>query len=452
MPAAQDVWIHGLDDVMRLWLVLFVSVAVAGCAGDPYTAVAPEKCVGCDSSGVAKRAQAAAKGRTEPVPKCSVPEEDSPMVSFSRGVDPARMLTVAAVGDVLLHDRLQKYAAGHKDGFYAMMEPVADIIRAADVSFANLEGPAAAGVTASGRKVKEPAGRYDGRIYAGYPSFNYHPSIAADLKRAGFDVVLTANNHALDRLSAGADGTVRALEAVGLSFTGSRAKTDKDRPWHTITPVAGAGGMFNIAWLGCTYGVNEQPDPHRQILNCFEDRDLILEEIAALRTRKDVHGVIFAPHWGTEYRHKPNKKQKALAYDALEAGAIAVLGTHSHVVSPWEKYVTGDGRETFITYSLGNFVSNQEGLARRASLILLLGLTPDATGEELAVAAAGWIPIHMYRADGKGIKGPIHAEAIDRTNGRKRAMDLLLKHLPADNIHPPTTDFWAGNACRPAIS
>jgi poly-gamma-glutamate synthesis protein (capsule biosynthesis protein) len=374
------------------------------------------------------------------------------MVSFSRGVDPARMLTVAAVGDVLLHDRLQKYAAGQTDGFFVMMEPVADIIRAADVSFANLEGPAAAGISARGRKLKEPEGRYDGKIYAGYPSFNYHPSIAADLKRAGFDVVLTANNHALDRLSAGADGTVEALTAAGLSFTGSRARTDKKRPWHAITPVDAKAGAFNIAWLGCTYGVNEQPDPHGQILNCFEDRDAILKEIAALRTRKDVHGVIFAPHWGTEYRHKPNKKQKALAYDALDAGAIAVLGTHSHVVSPWEKYVTRDGRETFITYSLANFVSNQEGLARRASLILLLGLMPDATGEELAVAAAGWIPIHMYRADGKGIKGPIHAEAIDRTDGRKTAMDLLLKYLPAENIHPPTTDFWAGQACRPPIS
>jgi poly-gamma-glutamate synthesis protein (capsule biosynthesis protein) len=409
---------------MRLALILLLSVALAGCTGI----------------------------WAGPAPECPVPAESSPMVSFSRGVDPAHMLTVAAVGDVLLHDRLQKYAAGQADGFYAMMDPVADIIRAADVSFANLEGPAAAGISARGRKVKEPEGRYDGKIYAGYPSFNYHPSIAADLKRAGFDVVLTANNHALDRRSAGADGTVKALTEADLSFTGSRARTDKNRSWHAITPVDAKAGAFNLAWLGCTYGTNEQPDPHGQILNCFEDRDTILREIAALRTRKDVHGVIFAPHWGTEYRYKPNKRQRKLAHEALDAGAIAVLGTHSHVVSPWEKYITRDGRETFITYSLGNFVSNQEGLPRRASLILLLGLMPDATGEDLVVAAAGWIPIHMYRADGKGIEGPIHAEAIDRTDGRKAAMDLLLKYLPAENIHPPTTEFWVGQACRPTVS
>lgn len=412
-----------MDDVMRLAPVLLLGLAVTGCAGGRADFNASEK--------------------------CPSPEAENPMVSFSGGMDPARMLTVAAVGDVIMHDRLQKYAAGHKDGFYSMMEPVADIIQAADISFTNLEGPAAAGVSTDGHKAKEPAGRYDGKIYAGYPSFNYHPSIAGDLKRAGFGVVLTANNHALDRLSAGADGTVKTLVAAGLPFTGSRGSKEKNRTWHTITPVRVHAGTFNIAWLGCTYGTNEQPDPHKQILRCYENRDTVLEEIAALRARKDVHGVIFAPHWGTEYRHKPDKKQKALAYDALEAGAIAVVGTHSHVVSPWEKYVTKDGRETFITYSLGNFVSNQEGLVRRVSLILLLGLTPDRTGEKLVVAAAGWIPIHMYRADGKGITGPIHAEAIDRTAGRAKAMEILLKHLPAENIHPPTTDFWAGQACRP---
>jgi poly-gamma-glutamate synthesis protein (capsule biosynthesis protein) len=434
---------------MRLVLAILVSAALAGCAGSQYGSVVPEKCTGCDGNSGAKIVQAAARGPTEPFPKCPIPTKASPMVSFSRGIDPARMLTLAAVGDVIMHDRLQKYAAGHKDGFYSMMQPVADIIQAADVSFANLEGPAAPGVTAAGRKIKEPKGRYDGKIYAGYPSFNYHPSIATDLKRAGFDVVLTANNHALDRRSAGADGTVKTLTAAGLPFTGSRAKGEKDRAWHTITPVASKAGNYNIAWLGCTYGTNDVPDPHKQVLNCFADRAQVLEEIAALRTRKDVHGVIFAPHWGTEYRHKPNKKQKALAYDALDAGALAVIGTHSHVVSPWEKYVTKDGRETFITYSLGNFVSNQEGLERRASIILLLGLMPDLTGEELIVAVAGWVPLHMYRADGKGIKGPIYARAIDRTEGHPKAMEILLKHLPAANIHPPTTDFWAGRACRP---
>jgi poly-gamma-glutamate synthesis protein (capsule biosynthesis protein) len=434
---------------MRLALVLLLGFVAAGCAGGRSGTVASEKCAGCNGGADAKTIQAAAKGHAAPLPKCPVPQEADPMVSFSRGIDPARMLTVAAVGDVIMHDRLQKYAAGHEDGFFAMMAPVADIIQAADVSFANLEGPAAPGVTANGRKVKEPEGRYDGRVYAGYPSFNYHPSIAADLKRAGFDVVLTANNHALDRRSAGADGTVATLTAADLPFTGSRAKDETDRPWYTITPVASRAGSFNIAWLGCTYGTNDVPDPHGQILNCYEDRELVLEEIAALRTRKDVHGVFFAPHWGAEYEHEPDEKQKALAYDALDAGAMAVIGTHSHVISPWEKYVTKDGRETFITYSLGNFVSNQEGLERRASIILLLGLMPDLTGENLVVAAANWVPIHMYRADGKGITGPIYAQAIDRTSGHEEAMAILLKHLPAANIHPPNTTFWAGLTCRP---
>ena len=62
-----------------------------------------------------------------------------------------------------------------------------------------------------------------------------------------------------------------------------------------------------------------------------------------------------------------------------------------------------------------------------------------------------YAPEPGYRADGKGITGPIYARAIDRTEGHPKAMEILLKHLPAANIHPPTTDFWAGRACHPPV-
>ena len=70
-----------------------------------------------------------------------------------------------------------------------------------------------------------------------------------------------------------------------------------------------------------------------------------------------------------------------LAKEMLDSGALAVLGGHPHVVQPWEKHVTPDGRETFIIYSLGNFVSGQNGMAKRSSLILYVGLTKGEDGK-----------------------------------------------------------------------
>ena len=363
------------------------------------------------------------------------------MISFNQTVDPMRMITIAGVGDVLLHDSVQRYASFRKGGFADLFAPVADLIKAADISFANLEGPAAEGISKTGRRVKPSARRYDGWVYSGYPMFNYHPSIVGDLKAAGFDVLQTANNHTLDRYAAGADKTIDAITAAGVAFTGTRKKGDRTSPWHTITPVTQGRRTWNIAWLGCTYGTNGIPDRHRQVLHCYDQRAEVLKTIRALAKRKDVHAVMFVPHGGPEYRHKPDAKQRLLARQALEAGATAVIGSHPHVMQPIEKYVTKDKRETVIAYSMGNFVSNQIGLARRTSAILLLGLKPQ--GEKLVMAAMGWVPIWMRNAGGL-----MQAEAIDRVKHPKWHRRHLLKHLPAGNLHPPKTPYWTHMACR----
>ncbi len=350
--------------------------------------------------------------------------------------DGTTRVRVAAVGDVLLHDMFQKWAANQKEGFYAAFAPVADIIGAADLAFANLEGPAAEGVASNGKAVRPPATRYDKSVYRGYPMFNYHPSVITDLKRAGFRVLQTANNHSLDRHQLGADKTIEAIKAAGLAWTGTRHREAMNAPWYAITPVKVAGGSFNIAWLACTYGTNEIPDRANQVLNCYAQRDEVLENIRTLAKRADVHAVFFTPHWGGEYSHKTEAKQTELAKDVLEAGATAVIGSHPHVMQPLEKYVTKDGRESVIAYSLGNFVSNQIGLPRLSSAILLLALGPDGKGK-LQMASVGWVPLRMQT------KGGFRVEAIDRLKAPEARENRvhLVRHLPEDNIHPPTAPF-----------
>ncbi len=316
------------------------------------------------------------------------------------------------------------------------MEPVADIIRSADIAFANLEGPAAEGVASNGKEVRAPATRYDKSVYRGYPMFNYHPSIVSDLKRIGFRILLTANNHAMDRHQLGVDKTIAAIKAAGLAYTGTRSRDDMNAPWFTITPVKVGEATYNIAWLGCAYGTNGVPDPQNQVLKCYDQRDEVLTTIKQLAERKDVHAVFFVPHWGIEYQHKPEDRQVALAHDVLDAGATAVIGTHPHVLQPFEKYMTKDGRETVIAYSLGNFVSNQIGLPRLSSAMLLLQLAPDGKGK-LQMAALGWIPIRMQ------VRNGFRVDAVDRLKGTdgKDSRAHLVRHLPEGNIHPPSTPF-----------
>jgi hypothetical protein len=370
------------------------------------------------------------------------------VIRFARPLRPDQTITIAAVGDVLLHDRLQKLAATQPGGYGDFWADVVDILKAADVTFGNLEGPAARDVAANGKAVKTPVmTRYDGHVYGGYPQFNYHPDVAKALKAAGFDVIQTANNHAMDRHALGADRTIEALGSAGLVMTGTRHRHWKTQTWYAITPVKKNGKTYNIAWLACAYGTNDIRDKYHQVLNCYRDRHEVLKTVSALSLRPDVHAIILTPHWGQEYRHKPDKKQVALAHDALEAGATAVLGGHPHVMQPWERYVTKDGREGLIVYSLGNFVSNQIGVPRRTSVIALLGLEPDAArGGKLAVAAAGYVPIRMQLTRTKaGVR--IAAEALDRIHGGAANRRHLFKYLPAANVHAASTHFWSDFAC-----
>ena len=96
------------------------------------------------------------------------------------------------------------------------------------------------------------------------------------------------------------------------------------------------------------------------------------------------------PHWGVEYQHTPTGTQKTWARRYLEAGAVAVVGSHPHVLQPWEKYVTSDGREGFILYSLGNFVAGQAGLARKTGPVAYIGLAKN--GGKARIFGVGYTP------------------------------------------------------------
>jgi poly-gamma-glutamate synthesis protein (capsule biosynthesis protein) len=360
-----------------------------------------------------------------------------------------RPIVMAAVGDVLLHGPFQRWAAAQPEGFFAAMAPVQDLLQGADVTIANLEGPAAANIAGFGREVAAPAGRYDGNVYDGYPMFNYHPSIIGDLQRLGVDVLQTANNHALDRGSLGVDRTLAAMEAARMPHTGTRASTARPAGyrWSTSYTVRRDGHGYKFAFIACTFSTNGLPDRRAQVLHCYDQRAELLAQIRALRADRSNAAVIVMPHWGIEYQPRPAAQEVALAQDMAEAGATAIIGTHPHVVQPEAMLTTRDGRNVPVVYSLGNFVSNQIGLPRLATVIYLLGFTPTHDGR-LAATRSGWIPLRMRT-------GANSVDALDRLPDGEGApfVTHLLRTFPADKRLPAdAAAYWSRTAapvCAP---
>lgn len=361
-------------------------------------------------------------------------------VQFTRACEKGDRITIAAVGDVLLHGGLQVQATKREERFRSLWLGIQDLLGRADLTYANLEGPTAQGVNSYGKAVTDPGLKFDEVVYTSYPMFNYHPSLVDDLLATGVDVVSTANNHSVDRRALGVDRTLAALDERGMKHTGTRNSSGEGE-WYTVTEQAG----FRIAWLACTYATNGITDSKHQVLNCYSDAEVVSDKLAELVATPGIDAVIMNPHWGEEYSANPKSTEVKLAHKWLDAGATAIIGSHPHVLQPWEKYTTADGREAFVIYSMGNFVSGQSQLARRSTLLLNLGLTRGEDGK-VFVNGVRFMPLCMTKSD----SGVYEVKAVDRASGLADSRALTLKMFDKWNLDEPDAPLDTTPQCDPS--
>ena len=87
------------------------------------------------------------------------------------------------------------------------------------------------------------------------------------------------------------------------------------------------------------------------------DEDKIKNDIEKAKNL-DVDLIVVFIHWGYEYHREPSESQIQLGEKMVEWGANIILGSHPHVIQK-SQIINKDGRDNFIIYSMGNFISNQ---------------------------------------------------------------------------------------------
>ena len=345
--------------------------------------------------GAAAEAQAVpAEASWTPLPEVAPPVRTPETLVFEGEGREGQRFVVAAVGDLMAHSSLQRQA--YEIGYETTWASVASELYDADLTYGNLEMTTAPGLNQRAREQEDPGMEYDGEVYSGYPLFNAHPSILDTLETAGFDVLSTANNHSHDRRGVGIERTIDELDARGLAHMGTRRVGDPVDAWFAFTDV----GDFRIAWLACARHLNGRDDDDAQVLHCFEDPTQIESLVGQLADRADVDAVVVTPHWGRSYESEPDEEQTEFARRWIDAGAVAVLGSHPHVLQPVERYTTGDGRDGLIAYSMGNFVGAMRRGACDQTAVFLVSFVVDGDGE-IAISDFGWIPLRMRRDDGE---------------------------------------------------
>jgi poly-gamma-glutamate capsule biosynthesis protein CapA/YwtB (metallophosphatase superfamily) len=240
------------------------------------------------------------------------------------------------------------------------------------------------------------------------------------------DGVSTANNHALDQHRAGIVETIQHAGTAGLWTVGTGANLRS--AW---TPRIVERKGMRIGFLAFTRILNgfnnakSSREPHvswapswsKGTVGATPVRELLARVRAAAAT---CDALIVLPHWGEEYVDAPRPAERALAQQLLEAGALAVVGHHPHVLQPVE-WVTVRGRRRLVAYSLGNLLANQAWdsspddpeATRRDSLLLELRLQRGGHGK-VEISDARAVPVWIENArTGKNKAAHIQTVVLD---------------------------------------
>lgn len=292
-------------------------------------------------------------------------------------------ITIKAVGDMVpgtLYPESRIPARPYEDLF----EPIQQYLSGADLLFGNFEST----LTDYAHTAKNTKSKH---VFA----FRTPPSTAKVLKRAGFHVLSTANNHSGDFGERGFRDTMANLKAVGIHAVGRKGQIE-------YVKVAGV----NMAFIPFSY-----LRAHSNVKDLDGMRELVRE------ARQNAPIVVISCHWGGEgekFLHTRRETEMfygenrgnlpAFAHAAIDAGADLILGHGPHVVRALELY---KGR--LIVYSLGNFIG-YGALSSRGktglSLVISVTLARDGKFESGKI-----IPMNMpeksvprYDASGRTIQ------------------------------------------------
>lgn len=287
-------------------------------------------------------------------------------------------LSLVFAGDIMGHDT-QIIGAWDDSIKTYNYEPtfryIADYISAADIAVGNLE------VTLAGKPFK------------GYPQFSSPDELAEEAKRVGFDVMVLANNHCLDRGKKGMIRTHKILDSLGFLYTGTFLHDSLRSKYY---PLIVEKNNIRLAILNYTYGTNGLKVDTPFVVNRL-DTALIHSDLDKAKLANPDFIVVLT-HWGVEYERDENAKQRKMADFIFQHGADAIIGSHPHVIQPVKYHLIKDSLKKYpVFYSMGNFVSNQRAQYKDGGIMAELHLSKSDS--VITIDSLAWLPYWVYRED-----------------------------------------------------
>ncbi len=322
-------------------------------------------------------------------------------------------LSLLFLGDIMQHDTQIAAAFDPVTGKYdytECFEHVKPVFESVDMTVGNLELS------------------LGGPPYKGYPNFSAPDELVHTLIGSGVDVLVTANNHCLDRGKKGLQRTIAVLDTLRIPHTGTFVdSTHRANTYPLLLEQKG----FRVSLLNYTYGTNGIPVTKPNIVN-YIDTTLIASDIALAKLQRPDFIITFL-HWGDEYQRLPNKSQKMVADFCLKHGVKLVIGAHPHVLQPMEWRKDSD---QLVAYSLGNFVSGQSSRYKNGGTMLYVEMqkvSVDSTTTS-TIADASYQLQYVYRdAKRKYHILPVREFESDTTMIREQMARASIRQFASDS-------------------
>ncbi len=287
-------------------------------------------------------------------------------------------LQLLFAGDIMGHGPQIESAQVIKDkqyNYYPCFEYIKPILQQADLAVANLE------LSLPG---KPP--------YLGYPMFRSPDDLIPALRDAGFDLLLTANNHCNDAFRSGVQHAIHTLRENGFYQTGTFFNPEERDLFY---PLMIYKKGFKLAFLNYTFSTNKLRPVPPTVINGIDNNQIKKDLRLAKELNPDI--IIVTMHWGKEYRLEESKEQNELAQKIFSWGADLIVGSHPHVVQPIKTHhlMKEDGatKKVLVAYSLGNFISNQVKKNTEGGILLEVNILKEKVTKKVHIGEWSFLPI-----------------------------------------------------------
>lgn len=305
--------------------------------------------------------------------------------STKKNEEKSSEVSLISVGDVLFH--MPEVEAAKENGSYnfkPMFSEIKDVLDTKDIAVANFESTI-----------------NPNQKLSGYPTFNTPVQALDALKDTGIDVLLSDNNHSLDTGMDGIKTTTKFIKQYGFKVVGS------GNPGEDKSAIVEKNGI-KIGMLSYTYGTNFGVK-YKDMIN-YIDENAIRRDMTDIRKKCDF--VIVYLHVGTEYVRSVEPFQASLIKDIAAMGPDAILCMHPHVARKSE-VLSSNGREVFVNYSMGNFISNQND--KYTDIGTMVNMIIMKKGNDTQIKYAETIPVYRlrYTSQGKPVFKTVLSSSID---------------------------------------